>query len=178
VAGNGCVGCLGSGRCWVCLGTGFAYPEFKRGECTRCGGDRICDLCRGEAAVASFGASRRVLLIDDEVSVSTLLELWLGDDPRCAAVAMAPSGDAAFAELAEHTPDTILCDYHLGDVTSEAYLPGFRSAAPHARIFIHTSDPHSAREAGVLDLGADAIVEKGRLTLDELVDMALAPDGI
>jgi len=166
-----CVGCLGSGTCWVCLGSGFADTERRRGSCSRCHGTRHCHVCNA-TAVTTKAEQRRVLVVDDEPDTLHLVELWIADDPRCEAVDVADSGDRALLVLAEADPDTIVCDHNLGSHTSNEYLPGFKSAAPDARIVIHTSDPLGAKADGVLDRGADVVVEKGT-SLEDLVDIAL-----
>jgi len=176
-----CVGCLGSGRCWVCLGSGFECPETKDGLCHRCGGSRRCDLCHSSLLVTEIDlcgsepacTARRVLVIDDDSSMRTLLGLWFDDDARCLSVSDVPSAEAAFVTLAMDNPDTIVCDLHLGPLTSDRYLPGLRTAAPAARIVVYTCDPRLARDLDVLGLGADAIVDKLAAPVEQLVELAL-----
>jgi CheY-like chemotaxis protein len=185
-----CVGCLGSGQCWVCLATGYESPTERVGRCPRCAGSAQCHLC-GDVSAHSLEPERpatlhrarvstrsggvRVLLVDDEPHLLDLISIWLTDDPRCAGVTTADSGDRALLSLAEECPDTIICDFQLGNATSAEYLQAFRSACPCARILIHTGEPETARAAGIVDRGADLVVEKGRVTLQELVDVALEP---
>lgn len=178
MANDVCVGCLGSRVCWICLGTGFAAPARLRGVCPRCHGSRRCHLCAGigAAAAATYRATpRRVLVVDDEQEVLDLARIWLEDDERCSLVETALNGDAALVWLADDCADTIICDYRLGAVTSDHYLPAFHSACPGARIVIHTSDPDLAMRAGVIEHGASVVLEKGRTTFQELLDIALAP---
>lgn len=176
-----CVGCLGNGRCWVCLGTGYGCPETKSGVCHRCGGARRCDQCDAPFLLTRIDltgeqptcTSRRVLVIDDEASMRTLLELWFRDDARCLSVIAVPSVEAAFVALALDEPDAIVSDLHIGAVTSDRYLPGLRAAAPAARIVIFTCDPSLASELDVMALGADAVVDKTAAPLEQVVDLAL-----
>ena len=170
-----CPGCLGSRRCWVCLGTGYAHPESRRGSCARCAGSRRCGLCTPtDAAMAAAPAGPRTVLVgEDEPDVLDLVAFWFEDDERCAAVARATDGDQALLYLAEHSPDAIVCDFQLGPTTSDQYLPGFRSACPGARIVIHTGSPDLAHHAGIVERGADVVLEKGRVSLQDLVDTAL-----
>jgi len=47
VASDRCPGCLGSERCWVCLGPGVV--ELRPGEvapCVRCAGTGKCFVCQ------------------------------------------------------------------------------------------------------------------------------------
>jgi len=36
-----CAGCLGNGKCWVCLGTGYLGPD-RDATCQRCAGTGQC----------------------------------------------------------------------------------------------------------------------------------------
>ncbi len=182
-AARPCAGCLGSGRCWVCLGTGYAVPESLTGICSRCQGTRRCHLCAGSAARGPGSATattgpvgpRRVLVVDDETDILDLLGLWLQDDPRCAAVSTTTSAEEALLILAEEPVDVIVCDFQLVGASSDQYLPGFRSACPHARIVVHTADTTAAYAARVVERGADLVLEKGRSTLQHVVDVVLDP---
>lgn len=185
MSGSRCAGCLGSGRCWVCLGTGFRFPERRLGMCSRCKGLRHCDLCDApflitdelsvEPLLSTVDAPRRVLVIDDEPAMLSLVNIWLTDDPRCGSVVTTSTADRAFVSLAEESPpDTIICDFHIGAISSDSYLPGFRSAAPHARIVIYTCDPVSANRADVTAQGADVVIDKVQVPLEQLVDIALS----
>lgn len=40
-----CAGCLGTRRCWVCLGTGSADTHRQLGVCSSCLGSRLCGYC-------------------------------------------------------------------------------------------------------------------------------------
>ena len=186
-----CVGCLGSGECWVCLATGYESPTERIGQCSRCRGSKRCHVCGDDTHAHSAPAPppgarrlraapdadpsrpRHVLLVDDEPHLLDLMSIWLTDDPRCAGVVTADSGDRALLSLADECPDTIICDFQLGSATSADYLQAFRSACPRARIVIHTGEPDSAHAAGIIARGADLVVEKGSVTLQELVDVAL-----
>lgn len=169
-----CVGCLGSRQCWICLGTGFADPQHRRGVCGRCRGSRRCHLCEGASATVMRRQPRKVLVVDDEPHLLDLLTIWLEDDARCEAVDTVADVERAMLSLAQFCPDTILCDFRLGGTTSAAYLPGFRSACPDSRIVIHTGSPELAHAAGIVELGADVVLEKGRVSLEQLVDVVLA----
>lgn len=171
-----CAGCLGSGTCWVCLGTGYANPECRLGVCSRCKGTTSCHLCQASNASAGSVRTRRVLVVDDEPDVANLVEFWLEDDARCAGVDIATTGEAAFLPLAESEPDTIVFDHRLGEHNSVDYLPGIRSAAPDSRVIIYTADPTAAQADGVLEHGADLIIDKSRMKPAELLDAALEPE--
>lgn len=170
-----CVGCLGSGRCWVCLGSGFLDPQSRRGVCGRCRGTRRCHLCSadGTAVVLERPSRRSVLVIDDEQHILDLVTIWLEDDDRCETVEAVSTGDAALLALAESCPDTILCDFRLEGTTTAGYLQGFRSACPQARIVVHTASPELAYAAKIVELGADLVLVKGSIDLPQLIDTIL-----
>ena len=45
--GSICVGCLGSRKCWICLGQGRSErPDGGFAPCSRCQGTGSCSLCR------------------------------------------------------------------------------------------------------------------------------------
>lgn len=46
-----CDGCLGSGQCWVCLGTGAFDMLHRTGNCNRCAGSGRCTICRPKPIV-------------------------------------------------------------------------------------------------------------------------------
>ena len=52
-----CPGCLDSGECWICLGTGALDTEKGIGVCGSCGGSRHCAYCGDEAADRERGAA-------------------------------------------------------------------------------------------------------------------------
>ena len=44
---NRCVGCLGSQKCWVCLGPGVVEPRpGEHTPCVRCAGSGKCFVCQ------------------------------------------------------------------------------------------------------------------------------------
>lgn len=45
---NTCDGCLGSRRCWVCLGTGRLLTAAVSVPCHRCAATGRCSLCRDD----------------------------------------------------------------------------------------------------------------------------------
>ena len=124
-------------------------------------------------------AGRRVLVVEDSDDIRWLLELWLRDDPRCAHVAEAASVAAAneLAAARNRTFDAIVLDFMLGDGTAADCLPQLRAAWPHARIIVYTASMSVAREAGLLSLGADKIVEKVAVVVEDVVDLVLEPLG-
>ena len=65
---SACDGCLGSAKCWVCLGRG--QLERSDGEltpCGRCHGSGVCPLCENEPA-------RDVVIVGDRLSRKSTAE--------------------------------------------------------------------------------------------------------
>ena len=122
---------------------------------------------------ADVAGARQVLVVDDEPDIREMLTMWLRDDPRCSSVLQAGDLDSA-VEIAERdAPDALLLDFYLGNRVSAEGLPRIRAACPAALIIIYTASPEAARAAGVLEDGADLLVEKGRTHVDEVVELLL-----
>ena len=116
----------------------------------------------------------RVLVVDDEPDIVDLMTIWLEDDPRCKAVERAATLDQALQVTQATNPDVILLDFRLDGQTSASVLPALRSTCPQARILIHTASRVEAEDARVLALGADAILEKASVSVDEVVEAVLS----
>ena|SRR5690349_126225 len=116
----------------------------------------------------------RVLVVDDEPDILDLMTIWLEDDSRCKAVERATSLAEALMVAESTCPDAILLDFRLGAQNSASVLPRLRHVCPQARILIHTASRAEADAAQVLSLGADGILEKATVSVDEVVDAVLA----
>ena len=119
---------------------------------------------------------RRVLVVEDNDDIRLLLNLWLADDPRCASVSEATSVAEARAAAGTGEFDAVVLDFMLGDGRATDCLPQLRAAWPSARIVVYTASMRVAREAGVLDLGADQVVEKVTVVVQDVVDVVLGHD--
>ena len=117
---------------------------------------------------------RRVLVVEDNEDIRLLLNLWLADDPRCQSVSEADSVDAALAATRRATSyDAVVLDFMLGDGTAADCLRQLRQAWPDARIVVYTASMRVAREAGVLEMGADLVVEKVSVVVEDVVELVL-----
>ena len=116
----------------------------------------------------------RVLIVDDELDILDLLDIWLSDDPRCAAVQRADTLETAVDLARIWRPSVIVLDFFLGRRTCVEILPELRQACPQARIIIHTASRRAAEAAGATAAGADAVIEKNHYTIDTLIDRLLA----
>ena len=117
---------------------------------------------------------QRVLVVEDNEDIRLLLNLWLKDDVRCLSVTEADSVSAALATATEGTAyDAIVCDFMLGDGTAADCLRQLRKASPSARIVVYTASMRVAHEAGVLEMGADLVVEKVSVVVEDVIEMVL-----
>jgi DNA-binding response OmpR family regulator len=118
--------------------------------------------------------SRRVLVVEDNEDIRLLLNLWLADDPRCVSVSEAESVDAALAATRSATTyDAVVLDFMLGDGTAVDCLRQLRTAWPAAHIVVYTASMRIAREAGVLEMGADLVVEKVSVVVEDVIELVL-----
>lgn len=121
-----------------------------------------------------IAAGQRVLIIEDNDDIRLLLNLWLADDPRCDSVSEADSvADALHVARTGDCYDAVVLDYMLGDGTACDCLPQLRDACPDARIVVYTANMRVAREAGMIDLGADLVVEKVTVVVEDVVELVL-----
>jgi DNA-binding response OmpR family regulator len=117
----------------------------------------------------------RVLVVDDEPDICDLLTMMLEDDHRCEAVQSVGELDLVVERATELRPDCIVLDLMFGHRTCVDILPSLRRACPAAHIVVFTSSRRAAMEAGVLDLGADVVVQKVSVSFEDLADLALTP---
>lgn len=116
---------------------------------------------------------KSVLLVDDEEHILELMSLWLDDDPRCGDVRRARTLAETVRSTHAACPDSILLDLRLGRECTASVLPELRQTCPHARILVHTASREDAERQRVLDLGADAILEKATVSVTAVVDALL-----
>lgn len=102
--------------------------------------------------------------------------MWLRDDPRCASVAEAEDVAGAIALVEQEQPDTILLDFFLGRQLCVDALPTIRSTCPDAVIVVYTASRRAAESADVLGAGADLVVEKGSVSVDDVVELLLGSE--
>jgi DNA-binding NarL/FixJ family response regulator len=119
--------------------------------------------------------SRRVLVVDDEPDILDLLTMLFSDDDRCGAVAGAGELDEAVSAAVDLGADSIVLDLMFGHRTCLDILPSLRQARPDAQIVVFTSSRRAALAAGVLDLGANVVVQKVSVSFEALTDLVLNP---
>jgi DNA-binding NarL/FixJ family response regulator len=119
--------------------------------------------------------SRRVLVVDDEPDILDLLTMLFEDDDRCGAVKGVGDLDDAVPEALALDADSIVLDLMFGHRTCVEILPSLRRARPDAHSVVVTSSRRAAMAAGVLDLGADVVVQKVSVSFEALTDLVLNP---
>ena len=132
--------------------------------------DVVIDLVAAEKAAAGS----RVLLVEDNDDIRFLLKFWLDDDDRCAEVLEAVSAAEAISAADGGRVDAMVLDFMLAGGTSAQCLPQLRAAHPQARIVVYTANVPVARQARVLELGADALVAKMDVGVEDVVDLVFA----
>ena len=118
----------------------------------------------------------RILLVEDNDDIRSLLRFWLEDDERCAQVAEATSPTEAISLARDGELDAVVLDYMLTGGTAADCLPDLRILLPNARIIVYTANRAAAIAAGVRDLGADLVVDKN-VVVEDVVGLVLTPAG-
>ena len=114
-----------------------------------------------------------VLVVDDEPDIRELLEILLADDPRADVVASTGELDCVLPLAADVAPDVVILDVMFGHRTCAEILPELRAASPQSRIVVFTASRRNALSLGLLDLGANVILQKVTASFDEVIDQAL-----
>ena len=117
---------------------------------------------------------KRVVVVDDEPDIRDLVVLLLQHDPRCATVAAAGGVSEAMQVVRQVLPDVVLIDLFLGRQLCVEILPDMRALLPRAHLVVYTASSRAARAAGVIEAGADRIIEKGADAIDAVLDAVLA----
>ncbi len=101
---------------------------------------------------------QRILVVDDDKDMRLLLTRFLTKNGYV--TDNADSGAGALAWLKSNTPDLVLCDFRLDDMTGTQLLRGVKELHPHAPVIVITgySDVKDAVE--VMKLGAYDYVTK------------------
>lgn len=117
--------------------------------------------------------SYRVLLVEDNDDIRFLLRFWLEDDERCAEVSEASTPAEAIELARQEALDVIVLDFMLTGGTAVDCLAELRAAQPRTRIIVYTANKAVAEAAGVEELGADLLVEKMDVVVEDVVDLVL-----
>jgi DNA-binding response OmpR family regulator len=119
---------------------------------------------------------RDVLLVEDDDDIRFLLRFWVESDERCGAVFEATDPQVAIELAVQHSVQSVVLDYMLTGGTALDCLAQIRASLPDARIIVYTANRRVAEEAGVLDCGADFLVEKMTVVVEDVASLVLAAD--
>jgi CheY-like chemotaxis protein len=117
------------------------------------------------SATGTEGRTRptRVLVVDDEPPIRTLLRLVLRRDERFELVGEAVDAEEAIARAADLEPDVVLLDLLMPGQHGRDALPALRAAAPDAMILVLSSLSALDEEHETLAAGAFGYLEKSVL---------------
>lgn len=106
----------------------------------------------------------RVMLIDDSLTVRTVLKRMVEGDPGMVVAATASSAERGIAQLSEDDIDVILLDLEMPGMGGISALPTILETAPRAQVMVVSSLTEDGAEATVraLSLGAADTMLKPR----------------
>ena len=108
-----------------------------------------------------------LLIVDDNSVVRSALFAYMSRVAGWESVVTAPDAGRGLLLAAEHAPAAIVLDNRMPGGDGIDMLIDLRRTCPHARIIMHTSEDTLDLRERAVQLGADAVVPKGR-PLDEL----------
>lgn len=111
----------------------------------------------------------RVALVDDDDAVRRLVRLHLDLDGRFTIVGEAADGFAAIELVATTTPDLLVIDRHMPNLTGVEALPRIKELSPDTAVVLYTSDFDAGTYQAAIAAGALDVVLK-EAPGDELVD--------
>ncbi len=111
----------------------------------------------------------RVALVDDSDAIRRLVRMHLDLDGRFTIVGEAADGFAAIELVARTTPDLLIIDRHMPNLTGVEALPRIREVSPDTAVILYTSDADAGTYQAAIAAGALDVVLK-EAPGDELVD--------
>jgi DNA-binding response OmpR family regulator len=109
---------------------------------------------------------RRVLVVDDEAAIRTLLTVFL--ESHEFAVRTAPDGASALARLQTEPVEVILVDWHMPGISGLDMAVEVRRTNPHIPIVLMTGTPGAIQRATLQQVGISRIFVKP-FDLEELL---------
>jgi len=100
----------------------------------------------------------RILIVDDDNDIRTLLTRFLSKNNY--ETANVRSGATAIEWMRNDTPDLVLCDFRLEDMTATELLPRIREMHPGAAVIVITGYSDVKDAVDVIKLGAHDYVTK------------------
>ena len=108
----------------------------------------------------------RVLITEDYVLIQENIRRVV--DGTCDVIGVVEDGESALAAVAEHSPDIVLLDVSLPDMSGFTLAQRLRCSAPSVRIIFLTAYGEKAYVDRAFEIGALGYVLKGRIWTDLL----------
>ncbi len=118
------------------------------------------------------GACFRVVIVDDDADVRSLLEVLFDVDRRFQVVGTAVDGAQGVALAEREQPDVVVLDLRLPVMDGLTAIPLLRRCAPEARIVVFSAFPDPFTLLDVLRRGADSYIDKAMAWSDLLPTIA------
>lgn len=98
----------------------------------------------------------RVMIVDDSLTVRTILKRMVESDPALHVTATASSAETALAQLRQGAPDVVLLDLEMPGMGGLEALPAILGLAPHAQVLVVSALTDEGAEATVRALAMGA----------------------
>ena len=103
----------------------------------------------------------RILLVDDHARLRELYRMALQGEPDLQVVAEAEDGEQALRLAREHRPDLVVMDLSMPRRDGLQALQDLKQALPEDRVVVLSGFLRDRVEPLVMEMGANAYVEKG-----------------
>jgi DNA-binding NarL/FixJ family response regulator len=116
----------------------------------------------------------RVLVVDDDPAMRTLLRTALDLDPRFDLVDEAEDGLRAIALAATHQPDAVVLDAMMPDLNGIDAIPAIRAVSMRSQVVVFSALVSDQTMEIALAQGADAVLAKTASIEDLLTTLSAA----
>lgn len=110
----------------------------------------------------------RIVIVEDDEEVRSLLELMLEHDDRFEVIGMAADGHAGVAMVAGCRPDAVILDLEMPGLSGLDAIGLIGLRQPDTKILVFSAFPDPITLIDVLRLGADAYLDKATAWSDLL----------
>src|SRR3546814_3317451 len=105
---------------------------------------RITKLPEAIAPETALAGVIRVMIVDDSLTVRTVLSRIIGGDPAISIVATAGSAESALLQLTKTPVDVILLDLEMPGMGGLEALPRILERARNAQVLVVRSEEHTS----------------------------------